>query len=216
MPVLPLVGSTIVAPGLSFPWRSAVSIMFKQMRSLTDPPGLKDSSLAHTSASFLSGRALSFTTGVEPIRSRTDRAPFKPATICSSFLVGVKFDLMWIECYSFALGMSMKSPGRVAASSHAARACVIFPGALGDFVCFLPALQVITRVAHVDLFAHSEFSGIVPPNVTVRALESVEVSQLFVRNAAQNSVLQNFFGAYSAVYSWMGGGLIEFVDQLQP
>ena len=109
----------------------------------------------------------------------------------------------------------MKSPGRVAVSSHAARACVIFPGALGDFVCFLPALQVITRAAHVDLFAHSEFSGIVPPNVTVRGLESVEISQLFVRNAAQNSVLQNFFGAYSAVYSWMGGGLIEFVDQLQ-
>ncbi|KXK02744.1 MAG: hypothetical protein UZ03_NOB001001835 [Nitrospira sp. OLB3] len=46
MPVLPLVGSTIVPPGLSLPCRSASSIMFRQIRSLTLPPGLKDSTLA--------------------------------------------------------------------------------------------------------------------------------------------------------------------------
>ena len=61
--MLPLVGSTMVAPGLSLPSRSAVSIMFRQMRSLTDPPGLNDSILAHTSASFLPGRASEFNHG---------------------------------------------------------------------------------------------------------------------------------------------------------
>src|SRR6266545_872402 len=55
------------------------------MRSLTEPPGLKDSILAQTSASLIPGRALSLTTGVEPIRSRTDRAPFKFATMLPVF-----------------------------------------------------------------------------------------------------------------------------------
>src|SRR5215470_13858880 len=76
----------MVAPGLTFPSRSAVSIMLRQIRSLTEPPGLKDSIFAHTSASFLPGSVLSFTTGVEPIRSRTDRAPLKLITSVLVFL----------------------------------------------------------------------------------------------------------------------------------
>ena len=46
MPVLPLVGSTMVPPGFSLPKRSASLIMFRQMRSLMLPPGLNDSTLA--------------------------------------------------------------------------------------------------------------------------------------------------------------------------
>jgi hypothetical protein len=46
MPVLPLVGSIIVAPGLSSPLLSASSIIANAMRSLTLPPGLADSNLA--------------------------------------------------------------------------------------------------------------------------------------------------------------------------
>src|SRR4029453_2644328 len=45
-PVLPLVGSTIVPPGLSWPERSARSTMASPMRSLTDPPGFRYSTLA--------------------------------------------------------------------------------------------------------------------------------------------------------------------------
>ena len=48
MPVLPLVGSTIVAPGLSDASRSASSIIASAIRSFTLPPGLSDSSLAST------------------------------------------------------------------------------------------------------------------------------------------------------------------------
>jgi len=44
--------------------------------------------LAHTSASFFPGSALSFTTGVDPIRSRTDPAPFKFATVLLVFREG--------------------------------------------------------------------------------------------------------------------------------
>ncbi|SKT77967.1 Uncharacterised protein [Mycobacteroides abscessus subsp. abscessus] len=47
MPVFPLVGSRIVAPGSSNPSCSACSIMRNAGRSLMDPVGLRSSSLAH-------------------------------------------------------------------------------------------------------------------------------------------------------------------------
>ena len=46
IPVLPLVGSMRVAPGLIMPCFSASTIMLRQMRSLTLPPGLRASSFA--------------------------------------------------------------------------------------------------------------------------------------------------------------------------
>jgi len=50
MPVLPLVGSTIIVFGLILPAFSAASIIATPMRSLTDQSGLKFSSLATTVA----------------------------------------------------------------------------------------------------------------------------------------------------------------------
>ena len=47
-PVLPDVGSMIVPPGGSAPDASAASTMRSAIRSLTDPPGLKYSTLAST------------------------------------------------------------------------------------------------------------------------------------------------------------------------
>jgi hypothetical protein len=46
MPVLPDVPSMIVPPGLSFPARSASSIIWIAMRSLIELPGLNVSTLA--------------------------------------------------------------------------------------------------------------------------------------------------------------------------
>src|SRR5262249_16713973 len=47
MPVLPLVASTTVWPGLSEPSRSAASITPSASRSLTEPSGLNASTLAY-------------------------------------------------------------------------------------------------------------------------------------------------------------------------
>src|SRR5215469_15265112 len=47
-PVLPEVGSMIVPPGRSCPDASAAATMRSAIRSLTDPPGLKYSTLART------------------------------------------------------------------------------------------------------------------------------------------------------------------------
>ncbi len=49
-PVLPEVGSTIVPPLVNSPSRSAASIMAMAGRSLTLPPGLRNSSLANSCA----------------------------------------------------------------------------------------------------------------------------------------------------------------------
>src|ERR1700733_1364732 len=69
MPVFPLVASITVGPGLSRPLRSASSITPRARRSLTEPNGLKASTLTNK---FTSGGAslLILTTGVFPTVSR--------------------------------------------------------------------------------------------------------------------------------------------------
>ena len=69
MPVLPLVASTTVCPGLSSPARSAASITPSARRSLTEPIGLKASSLAWSSTPSGASR-FSRTTGVRPTVAR--------------------------------------------------------------------------------------------------------------------------------------------------
>jgi ADP-heptose:LPS heptosyltransferase len=129
--------------------------------------------------------------------------------------MGVRFELKTSKCYSFALAMSMKSFDPASLSGASRRAFVIFPGALGDFVCFLPALQVLRRDCEIDLFARSEFAEIVPSGVKVSSLECAEISNLFVDNTAQDLSRQNYFGAYAAVYSWLGSQQPVFVQRLQ-
>ena len=66
--MLPLVGSMSVPPGLRTPACSAASIIASAMRSFTDPPGLKYSTLTTTSAApWLSLRMR--TSGVLPTSS---------------------------------------------------------------------------------------------------------------------------------------------------
>ena len=67
MPVFPLVGSRMIVSGLIRPACSAASIMDTPMRSFTLPAGLKDSSLAATSATAPAVTRRSRTSGVCPI-----------------------------------------------------------------------------------------------------------------------------------------------------
>ena len=69
MPVLPLVGSRIVAPGCSEPSFSAASIIAIAARSLIEPVGLWSSSLAHSRTSGVGDRFGSPTSGVPPRES---------------------------------------------------------------------------------------------------------------------------------------------------
>ena len=69
-PVLPLVGSMIVAPGLSTPSFSAASTIASAMRSFTLPPGLKNSPFASAFAPPLFSLPEISTSGVPPTFSR--------------------------------------------------------------------------------------------------------------------------------------------------
>jgi ADP-heptose:LPS heptosyltransferase len=95
------------------------------------------------------------------------------------------------------------------------RALVLFPGALGDFICFLPALRALAETAFVDLFARSEFADLLPERVRVRSLESYEINRLFVPDVGNEDRMRRFFAGYASVYSWMGSGNDLFVRQLQ-
>ena len=69
MPVLPLVGSRIVAPGRSVPSASAFLIMLSAARSLMEPVGLRSSSLAHRRTPAAGESRGSPTSGVWPTES---------------------------------------------------------------------------------------------------------------------------------------------------
>src|SRR3954464_8016321 len=72
VPVLPDVGSTMVPPGLSLPSRSAASISATATRSLMDPPGLSDSTLATICGVRPAPRRDRRTSGVAPTASRIE------------------------------------------------------------------------------------------------------------------------------------------------
>ena len=71
MPVLPLVPSMMVPPGLSKPAFSASSTMRTAMRSFTELPGLKYSTLARMVPLMPAVTLLSLTSGVWPTASMT-------------------------------------------------------------------------------------------------------------------------------------------------
>ena len=79
--MLPEVGSTIVPPGFSSPDASAASIIRTAIRSFTEPPGLRYSTLASTSDEVVPTVRLSLTSGVLPISSRREFAYFMPANL---------------------------------------------------------------------------------------------------------------------------------------
>jgi ADP-heptose:LPS heptosyltransferase len=107
---------------------------------------------------------------------------------------------------------SLDGPVRPTDPTHA---CVIFPGALGDFICFLPALRALTKTHPITLYAHSEFGEIVPRGVTLRSLEAAEVYRLFAAASPNDQAARAAFGAFGAVYSWLGSQEPAFIRALQ-
>src|SRR5689334_15734176 len=69
MPVLPLVGSRIVHPGVRRPSASARSTIARATRSLMDPVGLRSSSFAHSRTSGDGDKVGRPTSGVLPTES---------------------------------------------------------------------------------------------------------------------------------------------------
>jgi ADP-heptose:LPS heptosyltransferase len=94
------------------------------------------------------------------------------------------------------------------------RALVLFPGALGDFVCFLPTLQFLAERMSIDLLTRTELSELVPARVKVGSLERFEIRQLFVSGGGSDDKVRRFFETYRCTYSWMGIGDLTYKQEL--
>jgi ADP-heptose:LPS heptosyltransferase len=94
------------------------------------------------------------------------------------------------------------------------RALVLFPGALGDFVCFLPVLDYLAKRCSIDLLARTEFSELVPGRVKVKSLERFEIRHLFVPGGGTNEQVRSLFEIYDCTYSWMGSRDLTFKQEL--
>ena len=95
------------------------------------------------------------------------------------------------------------------------RGLVLFPGALGDFVCFLPTLEFLAERMPIDLLARTEFSELVPARVKVGSHERFEIRRLFVSGGGGDEKVRSFFQTYGYTYSWMGSGDSIFRQELQ-
>jgi ADP-heptose:LPS heptosyltransferase len=95
------------------------------------------------------------------------------------------------------------------------RALVLFPGALGDFVCFLPTIKILAERMSIDLLARTEFSELVPGRVKVGSLERFEIRHLFISGGGSDDKVRRFFETYECTYSWMGSGDLTFKREVQ-
>ncbi|MGH7835827.1 MAG: glycosyltransferase family 9 protein, partial [Candidatus Binatia bacterium] len=92
---------------------------------------------------------------------------------------------------------------------------VIFPGALGDFVCLLPALGRLSMLGRIHLLAKSEFRELLPPWITVESIERREIGLAFVETPDPDPALREFLSPYGAIYSWMGGSDANYQRNLR-
>ena len=99
-----------------------------------------------------------------------------------------------------AMGTRKNSSGR--------RILVIFPGALGDLVCALPAIEAIARAnegASIELMARAELARFAVGRTIVTRADSIdraEVGALFSKSRDAIAAASEFFGAFDAVHSF--------------
>lgn len=100
------------------------------------------------------------------------------------------------------------------------RVLVIFPGALGDFVCVIPAIEAIAgrhRGASIELMAQAELARFaVGRTAIVRgySIDAPRVSRLFGESSAADPEAREFFGRYERIYSFFASNHERFRNAL--
>ena len=95
-------------------------------------------------------------------------------------------------------------------------ALVLFPGALGDFICFLPTLCAL-RARHsgpMRLIAQPALLDLVRlPGVTTASIDRREIADLFA-SAPLRPETAALCGGFASVYSWTGFGSPDFAGRV--
>lgn len=101
-----------------------------------------------------------------------------------------------------------------------ARVLVVFPGSLGDFLCFLPALDVIREVTPgkaIELIVRGgafELAYELPSVHHVLSLERGVFAQLFSPFVSIPEEWSRFFASVTEVFSWHGSTQPEVMSNL--
>jgi ADP-heptose:LPS heptosyltransferase len=100
------------------------------------------------------------------------------------------------------------------------RVLVIFPGALGDLMCLMPALVAISRRhagASVELMARFELARLVAGRSVVARAHSIdarEVGELFSDETTLSPNARRFFGEFHRIYSFFASDDARFRARL--
>ena len=97
-------------------------------------------------------------------------------------------------------------------------AAVLFPGALGDFVCFLPTLRALRdrHAGRLLLVAQPALLDLVDiPALATASIDRREVADLFVVAKEPAAPTLQLFGGFDFVYSWTGYGNPDFGARLR-
>ena len=99
------------------------------------------------------------------------------------------------------------------------RVLVIFPGALGDLMCLMPALAAISRRhpgASIELMARSELARLAAGRSVVargHSIDAREVGELFADETSGGARL--FFGEFERIYSFFASDDAQFRARLE-
>ncbi len=110
-------------------------------------------------------------------------------------------------------------------NSAMARTIVLFPGSLGDFLCFLPALQVIGQQQRNLVVVGRETTRALlgafvcfPRSVSVQtvSLDEARFARLFAScSSVKDADLDSFFSPATSVLSWFGASLPQLKKNLE-
>lgn len=96
---------------------------------------------------------------------------------------------------------------------RAGRVLVIFPGALGDLICAVPAIRAIADrypAARMELMARAELArfstGRVAGITRGHSIDSGEIAAMFRENGAPGTVACNFFSGFGVIASFFASG----------
>lgn len=100
------------------------------------------------------------------------------------------------------------------------RILIIFPGALGDLICFAPTIRELIRrnpAASIELMARLELARFAVGRLGIAAAHSIdraEVSALFVKGRRVPESAQGFFSGYKTIHTFFAANDSRFCQAL--